>query len=402
MAHSDSAYLRLLDIPADKLAGKKILIRSDLNAPVDHDRITEDTRLVESLPAIQYCINAQAKVMVVSHRGRPTPGHPTPKDTLAPMADYLSLKLNQPMPLIRDWLGKDIDIDNGQVVMLENCRLNLGEKQDDDTVAKKMADMCDIYVNDAFGIVHRAEATTHGVAKFAKIACAGPLMAAELDALDTAVGNPKRPLLAIVGGAKVSTKLVVLKNLAEKVDHLIVGGGIANTFLLALGHNIGKSLCEPELVDDCKAIIEIIAKKGGQLPLPTDVVTAKSIDENAHAVIKSIDQIEDDDMILDMGSDTLTKMTQLIDSVNTIVFNGPIGLFEIDAFANGTKTVACAIANSPAFSVAGGGDTLAAVAKFQIRDKLDYVSTGGGAFLEFLEGRKFPPIEILEIRAKEA
>lgn len=399
MVSSGTPYLRLLDIPAAELTGKKVLIRCDLNAPIINDQITEDSRLQASLPGIRYCLAAHAKLMVVSHRGRPTPGQPTPEDTLQPIADYLTDQLNQPVPLIKNWLGTSIDLQNGQMVLLENCRLNPGEKQDDDNVSKAMASMCDIYVNDAFGIVHRAESTTHGIAKFVKVACAGPLMAAELDALEKAVGNPESPLLAIVGGAKVSTKLTVLKHLAQKVDHLIVGGGIANTFLLALGHNIGKSLCEPDMIDDCKTIIDIISNKGGQLPLPTDVVVAKEISETVVPVVKSVTELDDDDLILDVGPNTLKAQCQLVNSVNTIVWNGPMGLFEIDAFANGTKTLAHAIAASSAFSVAGGGDTLAAVAKFNVRDKLDYVSTGGGAFLEFLEGATFPTIEILKLRA---
>lgn len=396
---SQPAYKRLKDLPNDLLKGKRILIRCDLNAPVQNGCITETTRLDASLDAIKYALDSGAAVMIVSHRGRPTPGKPTENDTLLPMTEYLAKQLNISLPLIQNWLDEPLAVEPGSAVMLENCRLNIGEKQNDESLSKKMASLCDIYVNDAFGIAHRAEATTHGIAQFAKIACAGPLMAAELASLEAVVGNPERPLIAVVGGSKVSTKLTVLNALAEKVDHLVIGGGIANTFLLAAGYPIGKSLAEPDLVDECKKIIQTMQNKGGQVPLPIDVVTAKSID--GEPVIKAISDVADNDMILDIGPKSIENLQNLLRTAKTIVWNGPMGLFENDNFAAGTKAIAEAIANSEAFSVAGGGDTLAAIAKFNVRDQMGYISTGGGVFLEFLEGKTLPAVAILTARAED-
>ena len=396
-SNQKAAYRRLTDMPAGALKGRRVLIRCDLNAPVQDGRITETTRLDASLPGIRYALDAGAAVLIVSHRGRPVPGNPTENDTLQPMADYLAEQLNRPLPLVRDWVNHPPSVNPGQAVLLENCRLNIGEKQDDETLAKAMAGMCDIYVNDAFGIAHRAEATTHGIARFAKIACAGPLLAAELASLEAAVGHPARPLVAVVGGSKVSTKLTVLTALAKKVDHLVIGGGIANTFLLAAGYPIGKSIAEPDLVNECRQIIQTMQDKGGWVPLPVDVITAKSPEGNP--VVKKVEDVAEDDMILDIGPETIQTLRQLIQSANTIVWNGPMGLFEHDAFAEGTKAIAQAIADSGAFSVAGGGDTLAAIAKFGVRDKMGYVSTGGGVFLEFLEGKTLPAVAVLASRA---
>ena len=389
-------FLRLTDLP---LAGKRVFIRADLNVPQDHDgNITEDTRIRASVPGIAHALKAGAAVMVASHLGRPTEGELKPEDSLAPVAKRLAELLEQPVRLITHWVD-GVEVKPGEVVMLENCRVNRGEKKNDDTLAKKMAALCDIYVNDAFGTAHRAEATTHGIAKFAKIACAGPLMAAELDALGKALGNPARPLLAIVAGSKVSTKLTILKSLAAKVDQLIVGGGIANTFMLASGQRIGKSLAEPNLVNEAQEIIDLMKSRGAQVPLPVDVVVANELAAMARANRVEADAVSADDLILDIGPKTATQFAALIDKAGTIVWNGPVGVFEYDQFAGGTKVIAEAIAQSKAFSIAGGGDTLAAIAKYGIADKISYISTGGGAFLEFLEGRKLPAVEILESRA---
>ncbi len=389
-------FLRLTDLP---LAGKRVFIRADLNVPQDHDgNITEDTRIRASVPGIAHALKAGAAVMVASHLGRPTEGELKPEDSLAPVAKRLAELLEQPVRLITHWVD-GVEVKPGEVVMLENCRVNRGEKKNDDTLAKKMAALCDIYVNDAFGTAHRAEATTHGIAKFAKIACAGPLMAAELDALGKALGNPARPLLAIVAGSKVSTKLTILKSLAAKVDQLIVGGGIANTFMLASGQRIGKSLAEPNLVNEAQEIIDLMKSRGAQVPLPVDVVVANELAAMARANRVEADAVSADDLILDIGPKTATQFAALIAKAGTIVWNGPVGVFEYDQFAGGTKVIAEAIAQSKAFSIAGGGDTLAAIAKYGIADKISYISTGGGAFLEFLEGRKLPAVEILESRA---
>jgi phosphoglycerate kinase len=337
--------------------------------------------------------------MVTSHLGRPTEGEFKPDDTLAPIARRLAELLGQPVALKHDWLG-GVDVAPGQVVLLENCRVNKGEKKNSDELAQKMAALCDVYVNDAFGTAHRAEATTHGIAKFAPVACAGPLLAAELDALGKALDHPAHPLVAIVGGSKVSSKLTILKSLADKVDNLIVGGGIANTFLQAAGYPIGRSLVEPELLDEAKVIIDMMAKRGASVPLPIDVVCAKSFAESAPASVKNVADVEDDDMILDIGPKTAAMLADKLVSAGTIVWNGPVGVFEFDQFGGGTRTISLAIANSRAFSIAGGGDTLAAISKYEITDKVGYISTGGGAFLEFLEGKVLPAVEVLTQRAE--
>jgi len=390
-------FLRLTDLP---VAGKRVFIRADLNVPQDDaGNITEDTRIRASLPGIQYALNGGAAVMVTSHLGRPTEGRLEPGDSLAPIAQRLAELLRRPVRLVRDWVDGGFEVKPGQAVMLENCRVNKGEKKNDEALARRMAALCDVYVNDAFGTAHRAEATTHGMAKFAPVACAGPLMAAELDALGKALGKPARPLLAIVAGAKVSTKLTILKSLAAKVDQLIVGGGIANTFLAAAGMPIGKSLAEPDLAGEARAIIDMMKKRGAQVPLPADVVVASDLSAQARANRVPAAEVRSDDMILDIGPRSAGELAVLIAKAGTIVWNGPVGVFEYDQFAGGTRAIAQAIAASQAFSIAGGGDTLAAIAKFGIADKISYISTGGGAFLEFLEGKKLPAVEILEQRA---
>ena len=393
-------FNRLSDLIAkDQLRGKRVFIRADMNVPQDDaGHITEDTRIRASVPAIQAALKAGAAVMVTSHLGRPVEGDFKPEDTLAPIAARLSELLGQAVPLVQNWVD-GVSVAAGQVVLLENCRVNVGEKKNSDDLAKKMAALCDIYVNDAFGTAHRAEATTHGIAKYAAIACAGPLLAAELDALGKALGHPARPLTAIVAGSKVSTKLTILTSLAEKVDQLIVGGGIANTFMLAAGLPIGKSLAEPDLLPEARAIIEMLAKRGASVPIPTDVVCAKEFSANATATVKAVKDVAADDMILDIGPETAKVLAGMIKQSGTIVWNGPVGVFEFDQFGNGTKELAIAIADSSGFSIAGGGDTLAAIAKYHIADKVGYISTGGGAFLEFLEGKTLPAVEILEQRA---
>jgi phosphoglycerate kinase len=393
-------FNRLSDLIAQhQLQGKRVFIRADLNVPQDATgNITEDTRVRASVPAIRQALDAGAAVMVTSHLGRPTEGEFKPEDSLAPIAKRLAELLGQPVELRQNWVD-GVEVAPGQVVLLENCRVNKGEKKNSDELAQKIAKLCDIYVNDAFGTAHRAEATTHGVAKFAPVACAGPLLAAELDALGKALNQPARPLVAIVAGSKVSSKLTILKALADKVDNLIVGGGIANTFLLASGLKIGKSLAEPDLVDEAKAIIEMMAKRGASVPIPVDVVCAKEFSPTAAATIKKVSDVEDDDLILDIGPQTAVTLAAQIAQAGTVVWNGPVGVFEFDQFGEGTKTLALAIAGSKAFSIAGGGDTLAAIAKYQITDKIGYISTGGGAFLEFLEGKTLPAVEILLQRA---
>jgi len=390
-------FLRLTGLP---LAGKRVFIRADLNVPQDDaGNITEDTRIRASVPGIEHALKGGAAVMVTSHLGRPTEGKLAPEDSLAPIARRLSELIKRPVPLVKDWVDGGFTVKPGEVVMLENCRVNKGEKKNDEVLAKKMAALCDIYVNDAFGTAHRAEATTHGIAKFAPVACAGPLMAAELDALGKALGKPARPLVAIVAGAKVSTKLTILKSLAAKVDQLIVGGGIANTFLLAAGLPIGKSLAEPDLKGEARAIIDMMKARGAQVPLPGDVVVAGDLSAQARANRVTAAEVKPDDMILDIGPQAAAQLATLIAKAGTIVWNGPVGVFEHDQFAGGTKTIARAIAESKAYSIAGGGDTLAAIAKFGIADRISYISTGGGAFLEFLEGKKLPAVEVLESRA---
>jgi phosphoglycerate kinase len=393
-------FNRLSDLIAkDQLRGKRVFIRADMNVPQDDTgHITEDTRIRASVPAIQAALKAGAAVMVTSHLGRPVEGAFEPEDTLAPIAERLSELLGQAVPLVQNWV-EGVTVAAGQVVLLENCRVNVGEKKNSDDLAKKMAALCDIYVNDAFGTAHRAEATTHGIAKYAAIACAGPLLAAELDALGKALGQPARPLTAIVAGSKVSTKLTILTSLAEKVDQLIVGGGIANTFMLAAGLPIGKSLAEPDLLPQARAIIEMMAKRGASVPIPTDVVCAKEFSATATATVKAVKDVAADDMILDIGPETAKVLAGMVKQSGTIVWNGPVGVFEFDQFGNGTKELAIAIAASSGFSIAGGGDTLAAIAKYHIADKVGYISTGGGAFLEFLEGKTLPAVEILEQRA---
>lgn len=393
-------FNRLNDLIAkDQLRGKRVFIRADMNVPQDDTGyITEDTRIRASVPAIQAALKAGAAVMVTSHLGRPVEGDFKPEDTLAPIAERLSELLGQTVPLVQNWV-EGVTVAAGQVVLLENCRVNVGEKKNNDDLARKMAALCDIYVNDAFGTAHRAEATTYGIAKYAAIACAGPLLAAELDALGKALGQPARPLTAIVAGSKVSTKLTILTSLAEKVDQLIVGGGIANTFMLAAGLPIGKSLAEHDLLPEARAIIEMMAKRGASVPIPTDVVCAKEFSANAIATVKAVKDVAADDMILDIGPETAKVLVGMVKQSGTIVWNGPVGVFEFDQFGNGTKELAMAITTSSGFSIAGGGDTLAAIAKYNIADKVGYISTGGGAFLEFLEGKTLPAVEILEQRA---
>jgi phosphoglycerate kinase len=394
--HAVLNFTRLQDlIDQNALAGKRVFIRADLNVPQDDaGKITEDTRIRASAPAIAAALKAGAAVMVTSHLGRPIEGEFKPQDSLAPVAARLSELLGQTVELKQNWVD-GVDVAPGQVVLLENCRVNQGEKKNSDELAQKMAKLCDIYVNDAFGTAHRAEATTHGIAKFAPIVCAGPLLAAELDALGKALGAPARPLLAIVAGSKVSSKLSILKALADKVDNLIVGGGIANTFMKAVGLNIGKSLVEAELVTEAKAIIDMMSARGATVPIPVDVVCAKEFSPSAAATVKAVADVADDDMILDIGPKTAAMLAEQIAKAGTIVWNGPVGVFEFDQFGEGTKTLAMAIAASKAFSIAGGGDTLAAIAKYAITDKIGYISTGGGAFLEFLEGKTLPAVEIL-------
>jgi phosphoglycerate kinase len=394
-------FNRLSDlIASNALQGKRVFIRADLNVPQDDaGNITEDTRIRASVPAIRAALQAGAAVMVTSHLGRPVEGEFKPEDSLAPIAARLAELLGQSVELKQNWVD-GVDVAPGQVVLLENCRINKGEKKNSDELAQKMAKLCDVYVNDAFGTAHRAEATTHGIAKFAPVACAGPLLAAELDALGKALGQPTPPLVAIVAGSKVSSKLTILKALASKVDNLIVGGGIANTFMLASGLKIGKSLAEADLVNEARDIINMMAARGASVPIPVDVVCAKEFSATAAATVKDVADVADDDMILDIGPKTAAQLAHQLTSAGTIVWNGPVGVFEFDQFGEGTKTLALAIANSKAFSIAGGGDTLAAIAKYDITDKVGYISTGGGAFLEFLEGKTLPAVEILMQRAQ--
>ena len=382
------------------VSGKRVFIRADLNVPQDDTgNITEDTRIRASLASIRHCLDKGAAVMVTSHLGRPTEGELTPADSLAPVAARLGELLGQPVRLIADWVDGGFAVKPGEVVLLENCRCNKGEKKNNEELAQKMGKLCDVFVNDAFGTAHRAEATTHGIAKFAPVACAGMLMGAEIDALGKALHSPKRPLVAIVGGSKVSSKLTILKTLADKVDQLIVGGGIANTFLLAAGKTIGNSLAEADLVDEARAIMDMMKARGAEVPLPSDVVVAEEFSATAVARTIPIDAVGAADRILDVGPDTAARLGEIVANAGTIVWNGPVGVFEFAQFAGGTRTLAAAIANSPAFSIAGGGDTLAAIAKFDIADQVGYISTGGGAFLEFLEGKTLPAIAVLEERA---
>ena len=400
--------IRFSDLCASgKVRGQRVFIRADLNVPQDdHGNITEDTRIRASVPCIQMALDAGAAVMVTSHLGRPTEGEFKPEDSLAPVAKRLGELMGRDVPLVSHWVSADsstsasgVQVQPGQVVLLENCRVNKGEKKNNEELARKMAALCDIFVHDAFGTAHRAGGTTYGIAQFAPIACAGPLLAAEIDAITQALANPKRPLAAIVAGSKVSTKLTILKSLANNVDQLIVGGGIANTFMLAAGLKIGKSLAEPDLLDEAKAVIAAMKARGAEVPIPTDVVCAKTFAADAVATIKKATEVADDDLILDIGPETATKLATQLKAAGTIVWNGPVGVFEFAAFENGTKVIAHAIAESSAFSIAGGGDTLAAIAKYGIEKQVGYISTGGGAFLEVLEGKTLPAFEILTKRA---
>ena len=392
--------LRFSDLCAQgAVQGKRVFIRADLNVPLDAaGHITEDTRIRASVPAIEMALKAGAAVMVTSHLGRPTEGEFKPADSLAPVARRLGELLGREVPLLQGWID-GVQVQPGQVVLLENCRLNKGEKKNDQALARKMAALCDIFVHDAFGTAHRAEASTYGIAQFAPVACAGPLLAAEIDAIGKALANPRRPLLAIVAGSKVSTKLTILQALAQNVDQLIVGGGIANTFMLAAGLPIGKSLAEPDLVQQARAVIAAMKARGAEVPIPTDVVVAREFSADAPATVKKAQDVAADDLILDIGPETAQRLAALIGSAGTVVWNGPVGVFEMPAFARGTETIARAIAASSAFSIAGGGDTLAAIAQYGIAKDVGYISTGGGAFLEVLEGKTLPAFEILQKRA---
>jgi len=382
------------------LAGKRVLIREDLNVPVKDGNVTSDARIKASLPTIKLALEAGAKVMVMSHLGRPTEGEYADEFSLQPVVNYLSEALGKPVRLEKDYLG-GVDIAEGELVVLENVRFNKGEKKNDEALSKQYAALCDVYVMDAFGTAHRAQASTHGAGQFAPVACAGPLLAAELDALGKALESPARPLLAIVGGSKVSTKLTVLESLSSKVNQLIVGGGIANTFIAAQGHQVGKSLYEEDLIPEAKRLLASAQANGGDIPVPVDVVTGKAFSESASAELKAVSDVASDDMVFDIGPQTVAQLAELIKSAGTIVWNGPVGVFEFDQFGEGTKALAHAIAKSDAFSIAGGGDTLAAVDKYDIASKISYISTGGGAFLEFLEGKVLPAVAMLEARAAE-
>ena len=395
--------LRFADlVAAGRVTGQRVFIRADLNVPQDDaGRITEDTRIRASVPCIEMALKAGAAVMVTSHLGRPTEGEFKPEDSLAPVAARLGELLGREVPLKSGWINDTggVDVAPGQVVMLENCRLNKGEKKNSEELARKMAALCDIFVHDAFGTAHRAEASTYGIAQFAPVACAGPLLAAEIDAITKALASPRRPLVAIVAGSKVSTKLTILQSLAKNVDGLVVGGGIANTFMLAAGLKIGKSLAEPDLVGEAQAVIAAMAARGANVPIPVDVVCAKTFAADAPATVKAATEVTDDELILDIGPKTAQMLADKLMAAGTIVWNGPVGVFEFDAFAHGTETVARAVAASSAFSIAGGGDTLAAIAKYGIEREVGYISTGGGAFLEVLEGKTLPAFEILARRA---
>ncbi len=391
------SFIKLADLD---LAGKRVLIRSDLNVPVKGGKVTSDARITASMPTFEHCIKAGAKVMVMSHLGRPEEGVFSEEDSLKPVADAMAEKLGRPVRLIRDYLETAPTVADGELVLLDNVRFNKGEGKDNEALAKQYAALCDVFVMDAFGTAHRAQASTHGVGKFAPVACAGLLLAAELDALKKALADPARPMVAIVGGSKVSTKLTVLEALAEKVDQLVVGGGIANTFLKAAGFNIGKSLCEDDLVPTARALMQTMAARGAGIPIALDVVCGKRFDENEPAVLKAAHEVADDDMIFDIGPKSAAQLAEIIAKAGTIVWNGPVGVFEFDQFGAGTKTVAMAIANAPGFSLAGGGDTIAAIQKYDIYDKVSYISTAGGAFLEYLEGKTLPAVAMLEARGK--
>ncbi len=392
------SFIKLTDLD---LAGKRVLIRADLNVPVKDGKVTSDARITASMPTIEHCMKAGAKVMVMSHRGRPEEGKVDEENSMAPIAADMSAKLGKEVRLIKDYLDNAPEVAEGEVVLLENVRFNAGEKKDDEALAKKYAALCDIFVMDAFGTAHRAQASTHGVGIYAPVACAGLLLSEELDSLAKALANPARPMVAIVGGSKVSTKLTVLEALSEKVDQLVVGGGIANTFIKAMGYNVGKSLCEDDLVDTAKALYEKMKERGANIPIPTDVVCGKEFSEDAEATLKKVEDVADDDMIFDIGPDSAKELADIIAEAGTIVWNGPVGVFEFDQFGEGTKTVSMAIANAKGFSLAGGGDTIAAIQKYNIYDKVSYISTAGGAFLEYLEGKTLPAVAMLEERAKK-
>jgi len=391
------SVLKMTDLD---LHGKRVLIRQDLNVPIKDGKVTSDKRIVASLPTIEHAMNAGAKVMVMSHLGRPTEGEYDEQFSMIPVGDHMSALLGHNVEMVKDWVNGVGSMNNGDVVLCENVRFNAGEKKNDDELSKKMAALCDIYVMDAFGTAHRAQASTHGVAKYAPVACAGPLLSGELEALGKALDEPARPMVAIVGGSKVSTKLTVLESLSGVVDQLIPGGGIANTFIAASGYNVGKSLYEEDLIPEAKRLMEAARAKGGEIPVPTDVVVGKEFSESAAAVVKKVEDVADDDMIFDIGPETAARFAEMMKTAGTIVWNGPVGVFEFDQFGEGTKTLGLAIAASAAFSIAGGGDTLAAVDKYDIADKVSYISTGGGAFLEFLEGKNLPAVAMLEERAK--
>ncbi|MBK1700171.1 phosphoglycerate kinase [Thiococcus pfennigii] len=391
------SFIKLTDLD---LAGKRVLIRSDLNVPVKDGKVTSDARITASLATFEHCLKAGAKVLVMSHLGRPEEGVYSEADSLAPVAADLAAKLGKPVRLIKDYLDQVPEVADGELVLLENVRFNKGEKKDDEALSKRYAALCDVFVMDAFGTAHRAQASTHGVGKLAPVACAGLLLAQELEALKKALASPARPMVAIVGGSKVSTKLTVLEALSEKVDQLVVGGGIANTFLKAAGHNVGKSLCEGDLVPTAKALMEKMAARGANIPIAVDVVVGKRFDAEEPAVLKGADAVADDDMIFDIGPKSAQELADIIAKAGTIVWNGPVGVFEFDQFGEGTKTVSLAIAEAPGFSLAGGGDTIAAIQKYGIYDRVSYISTAGGAFLEYLEGKTLPAVAMLEARAK--
>ncbi len=393
------SVLKMTDLD---LHGKRVLIRQDLNVPIKDGKVTSDKRIVASLPTIEYAMNAGAKVMVMSHLGRPTEGEYDEQYSMIPVGEHMAALLGHNVEMVKDWINGVGEMRNGEIVLCENVRFNAGEKSNDDELSKKMAALCDIYVMDAFGTAHRAQASTHGVARYAPVACAGPLLAGELDALGKALNDPARPMVAIVGGSKVSTKLTVLESLSKVVDQLIPGGGIANTFIAACGYNVGKSLYEEDLIEEAKRLMEAARSKGGEIPVPTDVVVGKEFSESAEAVVKKVEEVADDDMIFDIGPETAARFAEMMRSAGTIVWNGPVGVFEFDQFGEGTRALGMAIAESSAFSIAGGGDTLAAVDKYNIADRISYISTGGGAFLEFLEGKKLPAVAILEERAQQA
>jgi phosphoglycerate kinase len=391
------SFIKLTDLD---LGGKRVLIRADLNVPVKEGKVTSDARITASMPTIEHCLKAGAKVMVTSHLGRPEEGVWSPEVSLQPVADNIAARLGKTVRLIKDWVDGGFEVASGELVILENCRINKGEKKNKEETARKYAALCDVFVMDAFGTAHRAEASTTGVGLYAPLACAGLLVAEELDALAKALANPKRPMVAIVGGSKVSTKLTVLEALAEKVDQLVVGGGIANTFLAAAGKNVGKSLCEHDLIPTAKALMEKMSARGAMIPIASDVVVGKKFDQNEPAVLKRADEVTDDEMIFDIGPDSARQLAEIIAKAGTIVWNGPVGVFEFDQFGEGTRTISMAIANAEGFSLAGGGDTIAAIQKYDIYDKISYISTAGGAFLEYLEGKVLPAVAMLEERAK--